>query len=303
MHWLDAVRYADTCGFHGDNPIPAWPYRDYVLPRLSRQQAVRRVHARAARRRPAAERDRRAAGRLGLQPSESHVGRGRPPAQGISRQVRRRSRAHAQRRLAGQHDGLRRVPRPQVRSVPVERFLLDEGVLRRHPGDRASCRIAARRAWGTQAGAAERRAAARAACGTRTPSRRGTDAPRRRGRERWVADAAVGEADLHGAMASGRRSPGRGSTRSPRARSTARRSPSTTRSRSRATTISTAVLKTDTRPGDGLVVAGGANPDRETYVVTLKPGRRHVESARVSTSCRTKACPAPATRAARTGSC
>jgi len=31
MHWLDAVRYADTCGFHGDNPIPAWPYSDYVL--------------------------------------------------------------------------------------------------------------------------------------------------------------------------------------------------------------------------------------------------------------------------------
>ena len=31
MHWLDAVRYADTCGFHGDNPVPAWPYRDYVL--------------------------------------------------------------------------------------------------------------------------------------------------------------------------------------------------------------------------------------------------------------------------------
>jgi len=31
VHWLDAVRYADTCGFHGDNPVPAWPYRDYVL--------------------------------------------------------------------------------------------------------------------------------------------------------------------------------------------------------------------------------------------------------------------------------
>jgi hypothetical protein len=31
MHWLDAARYADTCGFHGDNPFPAWPYRDYVL--------------------------------------------------------------------------------------------------------------------------------------------------------------------------------------------------------------------------------------------------------------------------------
>jgi hypothetical protein len=31
IHWLDAVRYADTAGFHGDNPFPAWPYRDYVL--------------------------------------------------------------------------------------------------------------------------------------------------------------------------------------------------------------------------------------------------------------------------------
>ena len=31
MYWLDSVRYADTCGFHGDNAFPAWPYRDYVL--------------------------------------------------------------------------------------------------------------------------------------------------------------------------------------------------------------------------------------------------------------------------------
>jgi len=31
MHWLDAVRYGDTAGFHGDNALPAWPYRDYVL--------------------------------------------------------------------------------------------------------------------------------------------------------------------------------------------------------------------------------------------------------------------------------
>src|SRR5262249_40690524 len=31
IYWLDAVRYADTAGFHGDNPYPAWPYRDYVL--------------------------------------------------------------------------------------------------------------------------------------------------------------------------------------------------------------------------------------------------------------------------------
>lgn len=31
QHWLDAARYADTVGYHGDNPFPAWPYRDYVL--------------------------------------------------------------------------------------------------------------------------------------------------------------------------------------------------------------------------------------------------------------------------------
>jgi hypothetical protein len=31
MHWLDAVRFADTAGFHGDNIWPAWPFRDYVL--------------------------------------------------------------------------------------------------------------------------------------------------------------------------------------------------------------------------------------------------------------------------------
>lgn len=29
--WLDAVRYADTRGFHNDVPQPVWPYRDYVL--------------------------------------------------------------------------------------------------------------------------------------------------------------------------------------------------------------------------------------------------------------------------------
>ncbi len=31
MHWLDAVRYGDSAGFHGDNLWPVWPYRDYVL--------------------------------------------------------------------------------------------------------------------------------------------------------------------------------------------------------------------------------------------------------------------------------
>jgi hypothetical protein len=30
-HWLDLVRYADTVGYHGDQPYTVWPYRDYVI--------------------------------------------------------------------------------------------------------------------------------------------------------------------------------------------------------------------------------------------------------------------------------
>jgi hypothetical protein len=31
LYWLDAIRYSDSAGFHGDNLWPAWPYRDWVL--------------------------------------------------------------------------------------------------------------------------------------------------------------------------------------------------------------------------------------------------------------------------------
>lgn len=31
IDWLDAVRYADTVGFHGDQNMHAWAYRDYVI--------------------------------------------------------------------------------------------------------------------------------------------------------------------------------------------------------------------------------------------------------------------------------
>ncbi|MFM7108210.1 MAG: PSD1 and planctomycete cytochrome C domain-containing protein [Planctomycetaceae bacterium] len=29
--WLDLARYADTVGFHGDQPMSVWPYRDWVI--------------------------------------------------------------------------------------------------------------------------------------------------------------------------------------------------------------------------------------------------------------------------------
>ena len=31
MHWLDIVRYADTSGYHSDENVSIWPYRDYVI--------------------------------------------------------------------------------------------------------------------------------------------------------------------------------------------------------------------------------------------------------------------------------
>jgi len=30
-YWLDLVRYADTVGYHGDQEVSVWPYRDYVI--------------------------------------------------------------------------------------------------------------------------------------------------------------------------------------------------------------------------------------------------------------------------------
>jgi hypothetical protein len=36
--WLDVVRFADTIGYHSDNPRNVWPYRDYVIRALNQNK-------------------------------------------------------------------------------------------------------------------------------------------------------------------------------------------------------------------------------------------------------------------------
>jgi hypothetical protein len=38
IHWLDAVRYSDTVGYHGDQERDATPYRDYVIESFNRNK-------------------------------------------------------------------------------------------------------------------------------------------------------------------------------------------------------------------------------------------------------------------------
>jgi hypothetical protein len=39
LGWLDVVRYADTIGYHSDNPRNVWPYRDYVIRAFNQNKA------------------------------------------------------------------------------------------------------------------------------------------------------------------------------------------------------------------------------------------------------------------------
>jgi hypothetical protein len=141
--WLDAVRYADSAGYHSDGERPAWPYRDYVLRALlnnkpfdefTREQLAGDLMPNATPEQTSEQKIASAYNRMGrtsaeggLQPKEYWAKYGA-------------DRARHRRQLAGQHLRLRRVSRPQVRSDPYQRFLFHEGLLRRHQGRRPSCR-------------------------------------------------------------------------------------------------------------------------------------------------------------------
>ncbi len=103
---------------------------------LQPQPAVRPIHDRATGRRPAAECDARSADRDRLQPQSSRQCRRGHHSRRICGRVRRRSRRHHGHRLARTDDGLRALPRPQVRSRHAARVLPAVRLLQQRAGTR-----------------------------------------------------------------------------------------------------------------------------------------------------------------------
>jgi len=268
MHWLDAVRYADTSGFHGDNPIPAWPYRDYVLraflenkpfDEFTREQIAGDLLPNATleqRVASAYNRLNRTSSEGGLQPKEYLAKYGADRVRTLSAVWLGSTMGCAE-----CHDH-KFDPFLAKDFYAMKAFFADIQETGLVP-DRGA------RAWGAQvqlpseeqkqqrAALESRLAAAKARLDERAAALATGDEPwentlKRRwqaGELAWTWQHPIDAHARHGATL---------------------------------TIYDTepiesnyyldGSLKTDTKPGDGLVVASGANPDRETYVVTLKPG-------------------------------
>ncbi len=128
--WLDAARYGDTNGIHTDAGRQIWPWRDWLLGALRDEHALRPLRDRADRGRPPAGRDAGSEGRQRLQPQPHHDRRGRRDRRRVPGRVRGRPRQHHQLGLPRPDDGLRALPRPQVRPVHAGGLLLALRLLR-----------------------------------------------------------------------------------------------------------------------------------------------------------------------------
>jgi len=268
MHWLDAVRYADTAGFHGDNPIPAWPYRDYVLKafrdnvpfnRFTREQIAGDLLPNATidqRVATAYNRLNRTSAEGGLQAKEYLAKYG-------ADRVRTLSAVWLGSTLgcAECHDH-KFDPFLTKDFYAMKAFFADVQETGLVP-DRGT------RAWGAKLAlpseAQQRELAA-------------LDAKLREARAQLAEAATLRTADEEEAQEielKNRWQAGelRWTWQHPVSAETKNGARLTIYDQEpvESNFYLDGSLKTDTRPGDGLVVAGGTNPDRETYVVTLKP--------------------------------
>ena len=117
MYWLDVVRFADTNGYHGDNHRDIALFRDYVIEAFNQNKPFDRftVEQLAGDLLADASRETKIASGYNHLLMTTREG-GAQPKEYLAKYAADRVR-NASTRLAGRDDGLRRMPRPQVRSV------------------------------------------------------------------------------------------------------------------------------------------------------------------------------------------
>ena len=123
-YWLDAARYGDTHGFHLDNVRSLWRWREWVIEAFNANQPFDRftVEQLAGDLLPDPTLDQLIA--TGFNRCNPDHRRGRTDRRGVPGQVRGGPRRDDLDGVPRHHDGVRRLPRPQVRP------LLPAGVLR-----------------------------------------------------------------------------------------------------------------------------------------------------------------------------
>ena len=294
MHWLDAVRYADTCGFHGDNPFPAWPYRDYVLrafrdnkpfDEFTREQLAGDLIPNATTEQKVASaynRLTRTSAEGGLQPKEYLAKYGADRVRTLSAV------------WLGSTMGCAECHDHKFDPVPGKGFLLDEGVLRRYQGDRAGA--GPRR---ESLGVASRVANAGAASAAKTLESAVGRSEAQAGRKTQQASSARAAWEKEILKGSRRERLAWHYQRPLSAKANGAKLTIYNDELVDSSTYMSISLVSEKRPGDGLVVASGPNPDTDTY--TVVEARRGRVDRSVSKWCRTKACPGYASREAPTG--
>ena len=123
IRWLDGARYADTNGYQSDGERFMWRWRDWVIDAYNRNLPFDQftIEQLAGDMLPGCTLDQQIA--TGFNRNHRGNAEGRDRSRGVRRRVRRRSRRHDVHGLARADDGLRPLPRPQIRPA------LAEGVL------------------------------------------------------------------------------------------------------------------------------------------------------------------------------
>ena len=133
MHWLDLARYADTHGYHIDSHRDMWRWRDWVIDAFNRNMPFDQftIEQLAGDLLPNATLEQKIA--TGFNRNHMINFEGGAIPEEYSDRVRRRPRRDDLDRLAGPDDGLRPLPRSQVRSDLAEGFLPFLRLLQQRP--------------------------------------------------------------------------------------------------------------------------------------------------------------------------